>query len=253
MAPPAGADIEQPDCVAAGVGGPSSSHRARMHGWASRWGRGSARRRSGRSRDGRPRARCAPTFARGCGRPHTPGRRARVSSGAGVCRRRPFASARGSKQERPSRPGIVLLGPTGGQEPGLLRCVEAVAQTTHSPVRRSVMGRPMPGRLKMARKWEATLVRAGQIAISLPPVRIAISLPPVRFQSFLDLVVQQPPWKALVALSAAQLSVSGERWHEQGPPQLKARVKSRAPSPAQLPAPNYPAWQEVIVGAATSA
>jgi hypothetical protein len=39
MAPPAGADIEQPDCVAAGVSGPSSSHRARVHGWASRWGR----------------------------------------------------------------------------------------------------------------------------------------------------------------------------------------------------------------------
>ena len=34
------ADIEQPDGVAAGVGGPSSSHRARVHGWASRWGRG---------------------------------------------------------------------------------------------------------------------------------------------------------------------------------------------------------------------
>jgi hypothetical protein len=29
MAPPADADVEQPDCVAAGVGGPSSSHRAR--------------------------------------------------------------------------------------------------------------------------------------------------------------------------------------------------------------------------------
>jgi hypothetical protein len=40
MPPPAGADIEQPDCVAAGVGGRSSPHRARVHGWASRWGRG---------------------------------------------------------------------------------------------------------------------------------------------------------------------------------------------------------------------
>jgi hypothetical protein len=29
MAPPAGADIEQPDCVPGGLGGPSSSHRAR--------------------------------------------------------------------------------------------------------------------------------------------------------------------------------------------------------------------------------
>jgi hypothetical protein len=41
---------------------------------------GSARPRSRRSRDGRPRAWFAPAFARGCGRPHTPGRRARVSS-----------------------------------------------------------------------------------------------------------------------------------------------------------------------------
>jgi hypothetical protein len=32
--------FEQPDCVAAGVGGPSSSHRARMPGWTCRWGRG---------------------------------------------------------------------------------------------------------------------------------------------------------------------------------------------------------------------
>jgi hypothetical protein len=45
---------------------------------------GSARRRLGRSRDGRPRARFAPAFARGCGRPHTPGRRARLSSPASV-------------------------------------------------------------------------------------------------------------------------------------------------------------------------
>jgi hypothetical protein len=86
MAPAAGADIEQPDCVAAGVGGPSSSHRARVHGWASRWGRvRSATLRT--SRDGRPRARFAPAFARGCGRPHTPGRRARLSSAAGAHRR----------------------------------------------------------------------------------------------------------------------------------------------------------------------
>ena len=41
MAPLAGADVEQPDGVAAGVGGPSSSHRERMPGWTSRWGRGS--------------------------------------------------------------------------------------------------------------------------------------------------------------------------------------------------------------------
>ena len=34
-APPAGADVQQPDGVAAGVGGPSSSHRARVHGWTS--------------------------------------------------------------------------------------------------------------------------------------------------------------------------------------------------------------------------
>ena len=39
LAPPVGADIEQPDCAAGGVGGPSSSHTARVHGWASRWGR----------------------------------------------------------------------------------------------------------------------------------------------------------------------------------------------------------------------
>jgi hypothetical protein len=56
MAPRAGAEIEQPDCVAGGVAGPSSYHRAHMPGWASRWGRGSARPRSGRSRDVRPRA-----------------------------------------------------------------------------------------------------------------------------------------------------------------------------------------------------
>ena len=35
------ADVEQPDDVAAGVGGPSSSHRERMPGRTSRWGRGS--------------------------------------------------------------------------------------------------------------------------------------------------------------------------------------------------------------------
>ena len=40
------ADIEQPDCVAAGVGGPSSSQSARMPGRTSRWG-GFARPRSG--------------------------------------------------------------------------------------------------------------------------------------------------------------------------------------------------------------
>jgi hypothetical protein len=55
MAPSAGADIEQPDCVAGGVAGPSSSHQAHMPGWVSRWGRGSARPHSGRSRDVRPR------------------------------------------------------------------------------------------------------------------------------------------------------------------------------------------------------
>jgi hypothetical protein len=40
MAPPAGANIEQSDCGAAGVGGPWSSHRARVHPWVSRWRRG---------------------------------------------------------------------------------------------------------------------------------------------------------------------------------------------------------------------
>jgi len=34
------ADIEQPDCVGGGVGGPSSCDRARVPGWTSRWGRG---------------------------------------------------------------------------------------------------------------------------------------------------------------------------------------------------------------------
>jgi hypothetical protein len=57
MAPPAGADIEQPDCLAAGVGRPRMGVPV---------GEGSARRRLGRSRDGRPRARFAPAFARGC-------------------------------------------------------------------------------------------------------------------------------------------------------------------------------------------
>jgi hypothetical protein len=36
MAPPAGADIERPDCVAAGPAAPSSSDRARVNGWARR-------------------------------------------------------------------------------------------------------------------------------------------------------------------------------------------------------------------------
>jgi hypothetical protein len=80
MAPRAGAEIEQPDCVAGGVAGPSSSHRAHVPGWLSRWGRGSARPHSGRSRDVRPGRRFAPAFARGCGRRHRPRRRARVSS-----------------------------------------------------------------------------------------------------------------------------------------------------------------------------
>jgi hypothetical protein len=39
--PPAGADIEEaPIARWGGVGGPSSSRRARVHGWASRWGEG---------------------------------------------------------------------------------------------------------------------------------------------------------------------------------------------------------------------
>ena len=79
MAPPAGADVEQPDDVAAGVGGPSSSHRERMLGRTSRWGRGSLGHSPGRSRDVRSRP---PVCARGRGRRHAPGRRARVSSGA---------------------------------------------------------------------------------------------------------------------------------------------------------------------------
>jgi hypothetical protein len=41
-----------PNCVAEDVGGPSSCDRARMPGWASRWGRGSLG--HGRSRDVRP-------------------------------------------------------------------------------------------------------------------------------------------------------------------------------------------------------
>ena len=40
MAPLAGRRYRAADCVAAGVGGPSFSHRARMPGWTSRWGRG---------------------------------------------------------------------------------------------------------------------------------------------------------------------------------------------------------------------
>jgi hypothetical protein len=58
MAPPAGADIEQPDCVAAGVGGRSSSHGARVHGWASGWGGRAATLRTIKRRS--TRARSAP-------------------------------------------------------------------------------------------------------------------------------------------------------------------------------------------------
>jgi hypothetical protein len=47
--------LSRPIAWAAGVGGPSSSRRARMPGSTSRWGEGFARPRSGRSRDVRPR------------------------------------------------------------------------------------------------------------------------------------------------------------------------------------------------------
>ena len=77
------ADIEQPDCVAAGLGGPSSSDR-RACPDGRRGGEGSAEPRSGRSRDGRPRAPVCARFRPGCGRRHAPRRRARVSSSAGV-------------------------------------------------------------------------------------------------------------------------------------------------------------------------
>jgi hypothetical protein len=80
MAPPAGRRYRAPRLRGGGRRRSvvlSQGARARM---GVPVGEGSARRRLGRSRDGRPRARFAPAFARGCGRPHTPGRRARVSS-----------------------------------------------------------------------------------------------------------------------------------------------------------------------------
>jgi hypothetical protein len=74
------ADVEQPDDVAAGVGGPSSSHRERMPGRTSRWGRGSL----GHTQDDHQTFDRGRRCARGRGRPHAHGRGARVSSGAGV-------------------------------------------------------------------------------------------------------------------------------------------------------------------------
>jgi hypothetical protein len=72
MERPRDADIEEPDCVAAAIGGPSSSDRARMSGWTSRWGLGPL----GDAQDDQetfdPGRRCAPAFARGCGRRHAP-------------------------------------------------------------------------------------------------------------------------------------------------------------------------------------
>jgi hypothetical protein len=82
MTPPAGRRYRAAGCVAAASAArrPLTGARARMDGPV---GEGSARPRSRRSRDVRPpgaglRAR----FARGCGRRHAPGRRARVSSQA---------------------------------------------------------------------------------------------------------------------------------------------------------------------------
>jgi hypothetical protein len=71
-----------PHCVAGGVGGPSSSRRARPPGWSPRGDPlGQAQDDQETFVRGR---RLALTFARGCGRRHAPGRRARCSCGAGV-------------------------------------------------------------------------------------------------------------------------------------------------------------------------
>jgi hypothetical protein len=88
MGPPAAPISRQPDCVAGGVGGPSSSHRARMPGWASRWGRvrsATLRTIQRRSTPGAGLRRCRP--------------RLRSSARARTARSRVVRS------ERPHRPG----------------------------------------------------------------------------------------------------------------------------------------------------
>ncbi len=103
------ADIEQPDCLATGVGGPSSSQRARMPGWTSRWGTGFARPRSGRSREFDRGRRFALAIARRCGRRHAPRKALAPRTGTAPCRaparphRPPATSSRSRNSTRTRR------------------------------------------------------------------------------------------------------------------------------------------------------
>jgi hypothetical protein len=146
MERPRDADIEEPDCVAAAIGGPSSSDRARMSGWTSRWGMGPL----GDAQDDQetfdPGRRCAPAFARGCGRRHSPGRRARVSSAAGASAARTRALARGLKRAR----GALLSALSG-----------TLAKAGAMPVRRAVRGPPGTEMTREDRSRAPGLARTG--------------------------------------------------------------------------------------------
>jgi mannose-6-phosphate isomerase-like protein (cupin superfamily) len=99
-----------------------------MPGWASRWGRGSL----GHAQDDQETfdrgRRCALAFARGCGRRHAPGRRARVSSFAVVCCNAPSAAASVEKSSGgpsgPCRPEQQRTPSAGSRPPAVMlsRC-----------------------------------------------------------------------------------------------------------------------------------
>jgi hypothetical protein len=99
-----------PNCVAEDVGGPSSCDRARMPGWTSRWGRG----RLGPVQDDQETfdrgCRFCARFARGCGRPHTPGRRARLSSIPSVSRAS-TGTPPSRRKRRPASGAPALMAP----------------------------------------------------------------------------------------------------------------------------------------------
>ena len=130
------ADIEQPDCMAAGVGGPSSSHRAHVHGWASRWGEGPARRLLGGSRDGRPQARFAP-----------------LSPAVAVVRTRRTARSPAVRRESPRE----LLGTAASVVKTGAAGVPVDARSPHRTAKSAV--RPATQRLS---GWRGTAPRASQ-------------------------------------------------------------------------------------------
>jgi hypothetical protein len=142
-------------------------------------------------------------------------------------------SVRDTPEQHGSERGAAL-----GPSPGRCRFrVRLSHKPPIDPVRRSVMGRPMPGRLSMVRKWEATLVRAinrDESPTSLVP-------------SFLDPFVQQPRVQARATsfsydVAATARSGRCRGWHARPERSSTTAARISGGSAGSAYADSAPSW-----------